>query len=205
MSPNVLNSALDWLHAGYPDGVPPKDVLPLVALLERSLTPGEVQTICRQMISGNADGEIPFDDVVSAIAKVKSTPPSMADINDIAARLAAVGWPLSVPDDAAATTASDEPGRLQRALNWLRAGYPEGVPPTDYVPVLAVLETRLSEDDVKQVAREIIHAREDGELVSAEDIEALIQQVTSSRPNPHDVERVAARLARKGWPLQAVA
>ena len=28
---------------------------------------------------------------------------------------------------------------LTAILNWLREGYPEGIPPTDYLPVLALL------------------------------------------------------------------
>ena len=33
---------LGWLHQGYPEGVPPKDYFPLLALLKRSLTEDEV-------------------------------------------------------------------------------------------------------------------------------------------------------------------
>ena len=45
---------------------------------------------------------------------------------------------------------------LNSIVAWLRAGYPEGIPPTDYVPVLALLSRRLSNDDVKLVTRELI-------------------------------------------------
>ena len=38
----VLENVLAWLHEGYPDGVPPKDYFPLLALLKRSLTEDEV-------------------------------------------------------------------------------------------------------------------------------------------------------------------
>lgn len=34
---------------------------------------------------------------------------------------------------------------IERALNWLRAGYPGGVPDTDYQPLLALLRRRLTE------------------------------------------------------------
>lgn len=41
-------------------------------------------------------------------------------------------------------------------LNWLRAGYPHGVPDPDYVPLFALLARRLPEADVRQVANALI-------------------------------------------------
>jgi hypothetical protein len=86
---------------------------------------------------------------------------------------------------------------LTSVVAWLRAGYPEGIPPTDYIPVLALLSRRLGNDDVKLVARELIQ-RDNFDHV---DIGVLITQITDELPSPADVERVRARLAAKGWPL----
>ena len=86
---------------------------------------------------------------------------------------------------------------LTSVVNWLRAGYPEGIPPTDYFPVLALLSRRLSNDEVQAVARELI-TRGDFDHV---DIGVLITQMTDQLPSPADVERVRVRLAAKGWPL----
>ena len=86
---------------------------------------------------------------------------------------------------------------LTSVVNWLRAGYPEGIPPTDYFPVLALLTRRLSNDEVKEVARELM-TRGDFDHV---DIGVLITQMTDELPSPADVERVRERLAAKGWPL----
>jgi hypothetical protein len=45
---------------------------------------------------------------------------------------------------------------LHSILNWLRAGYPEGVPGPDRVPLLALLRaTPLTEDQIKEVVRDI--------------------------------------------------
>lgn len=88
-------------------------------------------------------------------------------------------------------------GFLSSIVSWLRAGYPEGVPPTDTFPVLALLAGRLSNDDVKAVACELI---ERGEFDNV-DIGVLITQITDELPTPADVERVRARLAAKGWPF----
>jgi Protein of unknown function (DUF3349) len=86
---------------------------------------------------------------------------------------------------------------LTSIVSWLRAGYPEGIPPTDYFPVLALLSRRLSHDEVKAVARELM--QRDG--FDHTDIGVLITQITDELPSPEDVERVRTRLAAKGWPL----
>jgi hypothetical protein len=86
---------------------------------------------------------------------------------------------------------------LNAIVSWLRAGYPEGVPPTDYMPVLALLSRRLTTDEVKYVARELLE-RGDYDHI---DIGVAITQITDDLPNPEDVERVRQRLSAKGWPL----
>jgi hypothetical protein len=86
---------------------------------------------------------------------------------------------------------------LTSIVNWLRAGYPEGIPPTDYFPVLALLCRRLSTDEVKTVARELMQRPGFDDT----DIGVLITQITDQLPSPEDIERVRARLATQGWPL----
>ena len=86
---------------------------------------------------------------------------------------------------------------LTSVVAWLRAGYPEGIPPTDYFPVLALLSRRLSNDEVKVVASDLMQ-RGDFDHV---DIGVLITQLTDELPSPVDIERVRERLAAKGWPL----
>jgi len=86
---------------------------------------------------------------------------------------------------------------LDAIVSWLRTGYPEGVPPHDYLPVLALLSRRLTTDEVKAVASELIQ-RGDFDQV---DIGVAITQITDELPSSDDVERVRERLAAKGWPL----
>ena len=86
---------------------------------------------------------------------------------------------------------------LTSVVAWLRAGYPEGIPPTDYFPVLALLSRRLGNDDVKTVAHELMQRGDFDDV----DIAVLITQITDDLPSPEDVERVRERLAAKGWPL----
>jgi hypothetical protein len=86
---------------------------------------------------------------------------------------------------------------LTSIVNWLTAGYPEGIPPTDYFPVLALLSRRLSSDEVKAVASELMQRGDFDDV----DIGVLITQITDQLPSPDDIERVRTRLAAKGWPL----
>jgi Protein of unknown function (DUF3349) len=86
---------------------------------------------------------------------------------------------------------------LSAIVSWLRAGYPEGVPPIDYMPVLALLSRRLTTDEVKTVASELVQR---GDLDDI-DIGVAITQITDELPSQDDIERVRQRLAAKGWPL----
>jgi Protein of unknown function (DUF3349) len=86
---------------------------------------------------------------------------------------------------------------LAKIIEWLRAGYPEGIPPTDSFPVLALLSRRLTNDEVKTVAKQLI---ERGDFDNI-DVGVAITQITDELPSTVDIERVRARLAEKGWPL----
>ena len=97
---------------------------------------------------------------------------------------------------------------LASILNWLRAGYPEGVPEHDRVPLLELLRaTPLTEDQIKEVVRQITAtdsgAVADGEI-SKDEIESFISEVTHHDAGTENVNRVAAKLAAAGWPLHGV-
>lgn len=90
-------------------------------------------------------------------------------------------------------------------LQWLRAGYPDGVPGPDRVPLLALLRaTPLTEDEINQIVRNIRNA-EAGALgeggISRDEIAEFISDVTHHDAGPENIQRVAARLAAAGWPL----
>jgi hypothetical protein len=91
-------------------------------------------------------------------------------------------------------------GFLSSIVSWLRAGYPEGVPPTDTFALLALLTRRLSNDEVVTVANELIQRGEFDDV----DIGVLITQITDELPSPEDIERVRTRLAANGWPFDDV-
>ena len=86
---------------------------------------------------------------------------------------------------------------LAKIVAWINAGYPEGVPGPDRVPLFALLKRRLTDDEVKAVAKGLM-ARGEFDHV---DIGVLITEITDELPQPEDIERVRHRLAAKGWPL----
>jgi hypothetical protein len=86
---------------------------------------------------------------------------------------------------------------LAKIVAWITAGYPEGVPGPDRVPLFSLLRRRLTDEEVKTVALELNSL---GEFDDA-DIGVLITQIIDTLPTPDDVERVRERLAAKGWPL----
>ena len=79
----------------------------------------------------------------------------------------------------------------------LRDGYPAGVPPKDYIPLLALLRRTLTEDEIREIATEIAEVGNGSENGAAE-IGVQNTPLTDAMPSPEDIERVEARLA--GWP-----
>jgi hypothetical protein len=102
--PPVLSAIVGWLRAGYPEGVPEHDYLPLFALLGSQLINEEVGLVGEELAkSSDPDSALAIRD---AIATVTNHPPKDSDVARVRARLAAGGWPLAAPDRAAA-----QPGR----------------------------------------------------------------------------------------------
>jgi len=93
-------------------------------------------------------------------------------------------------------------------VRWLTAGYPEGVPGSDRVPLLALLRsTPLTEEQIQQVVREITKqgspVTADG-MIGRDEIAEFISDVTHHDAGPENIIRVAARLAAAGWPLAGI-
>jgi hypothetical protein len=93
---------------------------------------------------------------------------------------------------------------LENVLAWLHDGYPEGVSPKDYFPLLALLKRSLSEDEVVQAAQTVLKGS-DSETVTDDEIRKAIEEVTAKEPNPEEIQQVASRLASVGWPLASSA
>ena len=91
------------------------------------------------------------------------------------------------------------PPLLNKIVEWLRAGYPEGVPDVDYIPLFALLGSQLTNDEVTAIVDELVS---EVKPETAEAIRKAIADVTHHQPNEADINRVRAKLAGGGWPLE---
>ena len=120
------------------------------------------------------------------------------------------------------------PPVLNSIVGWLRAGYPYGVPESDYIPLLALLARRLTSEEVSAVATELgrqvgpvgnghdlnghaghgaagpENGSESGSAngsaaaVDNSDIGVLITKITNELPREEDIARVRAHLTSAG-------
>ncbi len=201
----LLQRIIGWLRAGYPEGVPQQDYVALLGILRRVLTPTEVDRVVQQLSDDAASGQatITRELVQDRIEDVLKGPAAAEDVGRVSARLAAAGWPLGSPDthtsDQLPTTANGRGGVVTRVVDWLREGYPTGLPARDYIPLIALLRRRLTDAEVAQVSHQLATT---GTLPADRvDVGAAIAEVTSELPTDEDVERVRQYLADHGWPV----
>ncbi|HEX7658667.1 MAG TPA: DUF3349 domain-containing protein [Pseudonocardiaceae bacterium] len=90
------------------------------------------------------------------------------------------------------------PPLLAKIIAWLRAGYPEGVPEHDYIPLFALLHRKLTSEEVTTIAEELVRT---GDPTSEPAIRNAIRAWIHEQPLESDVHRVSSRLAAGGWPL----
>jgi hypothetical protein len=85
---------------------------------------------------------------------------------------------------------------LQAIIDFVRKGYPHGVPEHDYLPLFALLRRRLSDDEVAEVAA----ALADEPLASQNPaaISDAIQKLILEAPSDADIERVRVHLQEAG-------
>ena len=117
----------------------------------------------------------------------------------VAAKLVLGGWPLA-GDEEDDDAPPKEGSALARIVYWLREGYPGGVPDHDYMPLLALLERRLTRSEVKKIAKAL--RRADVSPAGPSDIAAAITEYTHTDPSDNDLRRVRDQLAKKGWPVE---
>ncbi|SDD65085.1 DUF3349 domain-containing protein [Rhodococcus tukisamuensis] len=92
----------------------------------------------------------------------------------------------------------NRPQFLTSIIGWLRKGYPNGVPEQDYVPLIALLCRRLSDEEVVAVTDALI---EQGQApIDRVEIGVLITRLTDEMPLESDIARVSEHLTTGGWP-----
>jgi len=94
--PVFLAKIVSWLRAGYPDGVPAHDCLPLFALLGSQLTDDEVTLIADELAFSSAPESA--EEIKKAASAITRTTVSDSDIARVRSHLAVGGWPLTTPD-----------------------------------------------------------------------------------------------------------
>jgi hypothetical protein len=101
-------------------------------------------------------------------------------------------------------TPVERPTLSARILDWLRAGYPQGIPPRDYVALLGVLRRQLTDEDIDTIAAELAaHTDASGDPVTEADIHAIVRDRVFQTATDEDIQRVSSRLASGGWPLSS--
>ncbi len=96
-NPGFLDNVLGWLHDGFPQGVPPKDYFALLALLKRSLTEDEVVKAAQSVLKSIDGDAVTEAEIQTAVQNVIDKEPNPEEIQQVASRLASVGWPLHAP------------------------------------------------------------------------------------------------------------
>jgi len=196
---NLITRVVGWLRAGYPAGVPEQDYVPLLGILQRSLTPTELAQVVDELVADSARAGDGLDPTLvrERIEHLLLGPALPDDLVRVSARLAAAGWPLGDPE----TIEPDwleRTGLVARVVRWLRAGYPAGLPEQDFVPLIALLRRRLTDAEVTAVGSHLVAS---GDLpASRVDVSTAIARVTSELPSDDDVDRVRRYLAEHGWP-----
>lgn len=87
-----------------------------------------------------------------------------------------------------------------RVLGWLRAGYPEGVPVQDYIPLIGVLRRNLTDEDIAAITADL-GDQWGGKPFTADEIRRMIEDTAIQQASEDDIARVSAHLFAGGWPL----
>lgn len=187
--PQLSHSVIAHIRAGFPDGVPDSEAAALNAVLHEQLGNDAAHDVLRKLAA---------EKLLSRKA-VRALVPEDDQVRQVSAKLVLGGWPLGgMEDEDEAPPREGSP--LARIVNWLREGYPGGVPEHDYVPLLALLERRLTRSEVKKVAKAL--RRADVSPAGPSDIAAAITEYTHADPSNQDLRRVRDQLAKKGWPVE---
>jgi hypothetical protein len=84
---------------------------------------------------------------------------------------------------------------VSSVIGFLRVGYPAGMPATGYVPLVALLPRRVSDDEIAAITE---HIMDRGGSTDAADVGMEISRVTDQMPSLDDIDRVQDRLAAIG-------
>ena len=92
-----LRSVIRWLDVGYPQGVPGPDQVALFALLQATpLTKEQLEEVVHKITKkSDSDEPINREEIAKFITETTHHDPGPENIQRVAAKLAAAGWPLA--------------------------------------------------------------------------------------------------------------
>lgn len=196
---HTAQEVVTWLRGGYPDGVPSGDYVALLGILRRRLSHAELEYVADQVIDSEVS-PVSHHHIRELLRTTTLQEASDEDVRRVSAILAAGGWPLApMEGDDEPDQAPTRPSLATRFVEWIRLGYPSGVPIQDYQPLLALLHRRLTDDEVDEVSRVL----QDAGIAPLDriDVGVEISKALDELPRPADVRRVLDRLQAVGWPL----
>jgi len=228
LGPGPFERMLRWLRAGYPEGIPQHDYVALFGILHRTLTDAEVVQIADDLheIDGVPDSGIQVERIREIIRSTVHLNPSDDDVRRVVSRLALDVRPHDETDaheadeltaqeptaDEPAQASAPEPptadsglgplrppSRIERMLGWLKAGYPHGIPEADFVPLLGLLQRRLSADEMQALGERL---RATG-LVPANRVDVGVEylRITRELPDEAELRRIVEHLRQTGVEL----
>lgn len=141
--PEHLLPLLGVLRGGYPHGVPDRDYLPLLEVLQFSLSERSLAALVAAL-TGRDPAAVADDSAKQSAGTGKG--PGIGKTGRVKDRLERHGWDDVIADAVRRETyarisplPTDTPGYMLDSLAVLRRAYPDGIPAADYRPLLAAL------------------------------------------------------------------
>ena len=92
---------------------------------------------------------------------------------------------------------------LVRFVDWLRVGYPAGVPDGDAGAIMYVLKQELKDADIDRIAAVIVTKQEShhdrDKTIPERDVQHYIAKTMAQKPTEDDLARVRAKLREGGF------
>lgn len=191
-----LRPLLEVLRRVYPHGLKERDYLPLLDFLQFSMSERSLATLVAAF-TGRQAAAVAADS--ARLSDADSAGAGMLATGRVADRLRAHGWGEALKGFAERETQArisplpgDLPDYVLESLAVLRRAYPDGIPQTDYLPLLATLTRDCSHRGLS----EIVGAYTGRHYMSVyNDIGGIRDDPATRR----DADRIWQRLLDNGW------
>lgn len=215
-----LRSVLDWLRAGYPEGIPPKDHFALLSVLRRRLTDEDISEILDLSIATaheHPQRHVDYDTLREIIAGVLHEEPTEADLERVTEQLVsgAGRWSPGTTRPSTTRIPSARHATITPPNRAELIGDASSSPRFDHRMVARRISGRRTRTGLRAAVGtpETATVRRRGRSgcryphrggdlpVSKTDIAVLITKITNEMPLARDIDRVRVHLEAGGWPL----